>query len=87
MNNTIAPEKAPRSISAALSALVEDWSDERSSGDYIYVTLNWGLRWDETDGDHMKSFETVSEAREALKTEVSICYCKACLKYVVGGAK
>ncbi len=60
------------------SGLVEDWSDERSSGGDISVTLIPGFCWGETDGDHIKSFETVAEARQALAEEPIPCHCKYC---------
>lgn len=56
---------------------VEDWSDERSHGNGIIVTLKWGWCFDRQE--HIKGFDTISEAWEAVNDSYR-CNCKECLQ-------
>lgn len=56
------------------------WDDERSVGDRIIVTLKHGWQWGSSrfDPSHVRGFDTVREAREALRDYARPCRCQRC---------
>ena len=59
-----------------LSKKVQHWDDLRHQGDSLIATLHYGNRFEEP-GEHVRGFDTVSEARQAVKWAVK-CECREC---------
>lgn len=74
-----------RGVMKKLPAHIEHWSDERSLGNGIIVTLAYGWSFEYSGSgfwnhEGVRGFDTVTEARLATrKSEVFPCRCKECL--------
>ena len=53
------------------------WDDERSIGNSLIVTLNYGFRFGGTDVEHVRGFDTVREANADIK-DTRLCFCPEC---------
>lgn len=56
---------------------VEHWDDERNCDNGIIITVKSGYHWIDDHGLHVKGFDTVTEARKALR-DIERCRCKLC---------
>ncbi len=66
-----------------LSKHVEFWHDERNLDHGIIVTLHYGWSFYEFEHQGVMSFETVTEAREAIKLKnVYKCTCAVCRDHI-----
>lgn len=54
------------------------WDDERAIGNSIIVTLNYGWHYAAYYGEHVRGFDTVKEAKQAVKEAVK-CNCPECV--------
>lgn len=58
---------------------IEDWSDERASGNGIIVTLQWGYTFESGEHEGVRGFDTLAEAKEETKRKnVYRCNCREC---------
>lgn len=58
---------------------IEHWDDERDIDHGIIVTLRYGWSFCEKEHQGVMSFETISEAREAVKRKnIYQCQCTKC---------
>ena len=65
------------------SIYVEHWDDERDLDHGIIVTLRYGWSFLEHEHQGVMSFETVTEAKEAVKRKnIFPCSCEQCNKRV-----
>jgi len=55
--------------------IIDEVSDERSTGDGVWVYLNKGLRWDYI---HFIHEDTLKECADQLKHNVEPCDCDQC---------
>jgi hypothetical protein len=49
---------------------VEYIDDERNIGNGIIITLKYGFRWEEFDNATVRGFDTVTEARDAVRDAI-----------------
>ena len=56
---------------------VAHWDDERSLGNSLIVSLKPGWQWPDEEGVHVRGFDTVKEARVALR-QTTPCNCPQC---------
>lgn len=54
------------------------FDDERSIGNSIIVTLNYGWCFDESGPEHVQGFDTIAEAKQAIRY-AKRCSCEECL--------
>lgn len=52
--------------------------DERSIGNSLIVTLNYGHTFRESEREHVRGFNTIAEVLDAMR-EVNTCTCPECL--------
>ncbi len=67
----------PDYIPANQRARIANWDDERSLGNSLIVSLKPGWQWPDEEGAHVRGFDTVKEARVALR-QTTPCNCPQC---------
>lgn len=70
-------DRIPRSIPQRLAERVQHWDDERKLGNSLIVTLHYGWSFDPAMHEGVMGFDTVAEARSAIK-RAGPCRCKEC---------
>ena len=67
----------PDYIPEKYRARIGHWDDERALGHSLIVSLKKGWRWPVEEGSHVCGFDTVDEARAAIRQTMP-CSCPLC---------